>query len=94
MPPQRVRAWRWILGTLVILASWLAGGTLLGLALLPYTGVDPQVLLMGGDILAAMPAWGYLFFALITFLPLFLGTLVAYRFVLGVKLRYLFFNFR
>jgi len=74
--------------------QWAARALLLGLALLPYTGVDPQVLLMGGDILAAMPAWGYLFFALITFLPLFLGTLVAYRFVLGVKLRYLFSTFR
>jgi membrane protease YdiL (CAAX protease family) len=93
MPPQRVRAWRWIVGTVVILGSWLVGGTLLGLGLLPYTGVDPQVLLTGGDVLAAMPAWGYLFFALITFLPLFVGTLVAYRFVLGVKVRFLFSTF-
>jgi uncharacterized protein len=88
--PTPVRAWRWILGTLVILACWLVGGSLLGLALLPYTGVDPAVLVEGGDILGGMPGWGFLFFALITFIPLFLGVLIAYRFVLGVKLRYLF----
>jgi membrane protease YdiL (CAAX protease family) len=37
-----------------------------------------------------MPSWGYLFFALITFVPLFLATLIAYRFILGIKVRYLF----
>ena len=88
--PQSVKPWRWILGTVIILFSWLVGGTLLGIILLPFTGVDAQILFEGGDVLAAMPAWGFLFFALITFVPLFLGTLVAYRFVLGVKLRYLF----
>lgn len=88
--PTSVRGWRWILGTLFILASWLIGGTLLGLAFLPYTGVNPLELFETDDILGAMPTWGYLFFALITFVPLFLGTLIAYRFILGIKLRYLF----
>jgi len=88
--PTSVRGWRWILGTLFILASWLIGGTLLGLAFLPYTGVNPLELFETDDILGAMPTWGYLLFALITFVPLFLGTLIAYRFIVGVKLRYLF----
>jgi uncharacterized protein len=88
--PTSVRGWRWILGTVFILASWLIGGSLLGLAFLPYTGVNPSALFESEDILGAMPTWGYLFFALITFVPLFLGTLIAYRFILGIKLRYLF----
>ncbi len=88
--PVPVRGWRWFVGTAVILAAWLIGGSLLGLVFLPYTGVDPSVLVDGGDILGAMPGWGFLFFALITFVPLFLGVLLAYRWVLGVKLRYLF----
>jgi uncharacterized protein len=88
--PTSVRGWRWILGTVFILVAWLIGGTLLGLAFLPYTGVNPLELFETEDILGAMPSWGYLFFALITFIPLFLGTLIAYRFILGVKLRYLF----
>ena len=88
--PVPVRAWRWILGTLFILASWLIGGTLLGLAFLPYTGVNPADVFDSSDLLGGMPSWGYLFFALITFIPLFLSTLIAYRFILGVKLRYLF----
>lgn len=85
-----VKPWRWVVGTIVVLVSWLVGGTILGLLLLPYTGVNPQVLVMGGDVLSEMPAWGFLFFALVTFLPFFLATLVAYRFILGLKLRYLF----
>lgn len=88
--PVAVRGWRWILGTVVILVAWLVGGSLLGLAFLPYTGISPQALLSGDDILSAMPSWGYLLFALVTFIPLFLATLIAYRFILGVKLRYLF----
>lgn len=88
--PHPVRGWRWILGTLFILGSWLIGGTILGLAFLPYTGVDPTALFTNGEIFEAMPGWGFLFFALITFIPLFLGVLLAYRWVLGVKLRYLF----
>ena len=88
--PVTVRGWKWILGTAFILVSWLVGGTILGLAMLPYTGVDPMALFTGDDIMGALPTWGYLFFALVTFIPLFLGTLFAYRFILGVKLRYLF----
>jgi len=88
--PIPVRGWRWILGTLFILGSWLIGGTLLGLALLPYTGVNPLALMTDGDIFSVMPGWGFLFFALVTFIPLFVSTLVAYRFILGIKLRYLF----
>jgi len=49
-----------------------------------------MTLFAGEDIMGAMPTWGYLFFALVTFIPLFLGTLFAYRFILGIKLRYLF----
>ena len=78
------------MGTIIILLMWLVGGSLLGLILLPYTGISPSVLLEGGDILSAMPAWGYLFFALITFVPFFVGTLASYRWILGIKLRYLF----
>ena len=78
------------MGTLVILFLWLVGGTILGLVFLPYTGVNPEILLEGGDVLGVMPGWGFLFFALITFVPLFLGVLLAYRWILGVKLRYLF----
>ena len=88
--PVPVRGWRWFVGTIVILLLWLVGGSLLGLVFLPYTGVSPSVLVDGGDILGAMPGWGFLFFALITFVPLFLGVLLAYRWILGVKLRYLF----
>ena len=88
--PQPVRGWRWLVGTVVILALWLVGGTLLGLVFLPYTGIPPVALVGGGDILESMPGWGFLFFALVTFIPLFLGVLIAYRWILGVKLRFLF----
>lgn len=75
---------------MVILGFWFVGGTVLGLVMLPFTGIAPEDLLSSEDILGAMPTWGFLFFALVTFIPLFIGTLFAYRFILGVKLRYLF----
>ena len=65
----------------MILLLWLVGGSLLGLVFLPYTGVNPSVLVDGGDVLGAMPGWGFLFFALITFVPLFVGVLLAYRWI-------------
>jgi len=88
--PTPIRGWRWFLGTIVILLLWLVGGSLLGLVFLPYTGVNPSVLVDRGVVLGAMPGWGFLFFALITFVPLFVGVLLTYCWILGVKLRYLF----
>jgi len=88
--PSRRPRWRWWVGTLVILAFWFIGGTILSLVILPWTGVDLEGFFVEGDVFTSFPSWGFLLFALISFIPLLLGVLVAYRFILGVKLRRLF----
>jgi hypothetical protein len=77
-------------GTLVILAFWFIGGTILSLVILPWTGVDLEGFFVEGDMFTSFPSWGFLLFALVSFIPLLLGVLVAYRFIIGVKLRRLF----
>ncbi len=88
--PRRVKAWRWWLGTLVILAFWFVGGTALSFVVLPWTGVDVEGFFVDGDLYGAFPSWGFLLFALVSFIPLLIGVLVSYRVILGVRLRRLF----
>ncbi len=88
--PNRRPRWRWWVGTLVILAFWFIGGTILSLVILPWTGVDLEGFFVEGDMFTSFPSWGFLLFALVSFIPLLLGVLVAYRFIIGVKLRRLF----
>jgi len=90
LPPKPVSWWRWALGTFLIVIAWVFGGSFLSLAILPYSGVDPKVLVGGGDIFSAMPGWGFLLIALVSFIPLFIAVMVAYRFVLGIRVSYLF----
>lgn len=88
--PTRRPRWRWWVGTLVILVFWLIGGTILSLVILPWTGVDLEAFFVEGDMFTSFPSWGFLLFALVSFIPLLLGVLVAYRFIVGVKIRRLF----
>lgn len=88
--PKRLARWRWWVGTLVILAAWFIGGTALSLAVLPFTGVDIESFFVDGDMFTSFPSWGFLLFALVSFIPLFIGVLVAYRWILGVRIRRLF----
>lgn len=78
------------MGTIVILAFWLVGGTLLSFVVLPWTGVDVEGFFFDNDVYGAFPSWGFMLFALVSFIPLLLGVLIAYRAILGVKLRNLF----
>jgi uncharacterized protein len=89
-PPVRIPRWRFWLGTFLIVLAWALGGTLLSFAVLPFTGADFQVLFVDGDIFGALPGWGFLLFALVSFIPLLAGTLLAYRFVLLRPLTQLF----
>lgn len=88
--PKRLPRWRWWVGTVVILAMWFVGGTALSLVVLPFTGLDVEAFFIEGDVYGSFPSWGFLLFALVGFIPLLLGTLIAYRAILRVKLRRLF----
>lgn len=89
-PPVRIARWRWFVGTVLILVMWLVGGSLLSLVILPWTGVDLENFFNSPDMFSAFPSWGFLLFALVSFIPLFIGVLIAYRWILGVKLTRLF----
>ena len=88
--PTRRPRWRWWVGTVVILLLWFVGGSVLSLVILPWTGVDPEAFFVEGDMFTSFPSWGFLLFALVSFIPLLIGTLAAYRLILGVKVRRLF----
>ena len=88
--PSRRPRWRWWVGTGVILLLWFVGGSVLSLVILPWTGVDVEAFFVDGDMFSSFPSWGFLLFALVSFIPLLIGTLAAYRLILGVKIRHLF----
>lgn len=88
--PTRRPRWRWWVGTVVILAFWVIGGTVLSLVVLPWTGVDLEGFFVEADVFTSFPSWGFLLFALVSFIPLLIGVLLAYRLILGVHTRRLF----
>lgn len=89
-PPVRIKRWRFWVGTLAIIFSWAVVGTILSLVAIPFTGVDPIALLVEGDLFGAFPGWGFMLFALVSFIPLLAGTLLSYRFILGRPTKQLF----
>ncbi len=88
--PSRKARWRWWVGTALILLLWLIGGSVVSLIVLPWTGVDLGTFMDSPATFDAFPSWGFLLFALVSFIPLLIGVLVAYRLVLGVRLKHLF----
>ena len=89
-PPVRVKRWRFWVGTLAIVFAWAVVGTILSLVAIPFTGVDVIALFIEGDLFGAFPGWGFMVFALVSFIPLLVGTILAYRFILGRPVRQLF----
>jgi membrane protease YdiL (CAAX protease family) len=89
-PPVRIKRWRFWLGTLAIVFAWAVAGTVLSLVAIPFTGVDVVALFVEGDMFGAFPGWGFMVFALVSFIPLLVGTILAYRFILGRPIKQLF----
>jgi uncharacterized protein len=89
-PPVRIKRWRFWVGTLSIVFVWAVVGTMLSLVAIPFTGVDVIALFVDGDMFGAFPGWGFMLFALVSFIPLLAGTLLAYRFILARPTRQLF----
>ena len=89
-PPVRIKRWRFWVGTLAIVFAWAVVGTILSLVAIPFTGVDPIALFVDGDMVGAFPGWGFMLFALVSFIPLLAGTILSYRFILGRPTKQLF----
>lgn len=90
----RPRLWRWILGTLFIVTTWQVLGLALTFLLASYFDLDVELLFSTSDqdlaAIRALPAWSSAATVLISFLPLFIATLLAYRIFLRKNIKSLF----
>jgi len=90
----RPRLWRWIVGTIAIVVAWQALGLVLTVALARYFDYDLELLFSVDDADLAkvreLPAWSTGATVLISFVPLFIATLLAYRYLLKRPLKQLF----
>jgi membrane protease YdiL (CAAX protease family) len=93
-PMTRPRLWRWILGTLFIVTTWQVLGLALPFLLASYFDLDVELLFSTADedlaTIRALPAWSSATTVLISFLPLLIATLLAYRIFLKKNLKSLF----
>jgi membrane protease YdiL (CAAX protease family) len=84
--PSRPRLWRWFVGTISILIAWQVFGAILTIGVARYFGFDLDVLFATDDAGLAqqreLPPWSAAATTLVSFIPFFLATLVAYRFIL------------
>jgi len=90
----RPRLWRWILGTLFIVTTWQVLGLALTFLFASYFDLDVELLFSTADedlaAIRALPAWSSAATILISFLPLFIATLLAYRIFLKKNIKSLF----
>lgn len=92
--PDHPKLWRWIVGTIAIVVAWQALGLVLTVALARYFDYDLELLFSVDDADLAkvreLPAWSTGATVLISFVPLFIATLLAYRYLLKRPLKQLF----
>jgi uncharacterized protein len=93
---NRPAGWRWVVGTVFILTMWLIVGSVMSALVLPFIFFSNN----GGEVddiagatealtglLAGVPSWLGLLFLLISFVPLFAGVVLAYKWFLRLPLR-------
>lgn len=87
----RPRLWRWILGTLFIVTTWQVLGLALTFLLASFFDLDVELLFSTADedlaAIRALSAWSSAATILISFLPLFIATLLAYRIFLKKNIK-------
>lgn len=92
--PTRPKLWRWILGTFIILISWLLIGSILSLIVASAFDLDLQILdstdEMDREILRSYQPWQAASPLLVSFLPLLLVPLLLHRYLLKRPLRSIF----
>jgi len=93
-PITRPRLWRWIFGTLFIVTTWQVLKLALTFLLASCFDLDVELLFSTADedlaAIRALPAWSSAATILISFLPLFIATLLAYRIFLKKNIKSLF----
>lgn len=92
--PARPKLWRWILGTVIILFSWLIIGGLLTILVAENFNLDLAVLTAVDDegraLLRSYAPWQAASAVLISFIPLLLAPILLHRFLLRGKVKELF----
>lgn len=92
--PARQKLWRWILGTVIILFSWLIIGGLLTILVAEIFNLDLAVLTAVDDegraLLRSYAPWQAASAVLISFIPLLLAPILLHRFLLRGKVKELF----
>ena len=95
--PDHPKLWRWIVGTLFILVAWQGLGLVLTVGAARYFDYDLQLLFSTDDVEIAkvreLPPWSTAATVLISFIPLFIATLLAYRLFLKRNVKGLFTSF-
>ena len=81
--PSRPRLWRWIVGTIVIVATWQVGGLGLMIGFASFLGVPIEDL----ETFPGVDPWKAGFITLISFLPLFLIVPPLYRLLLRIPIK-------
>jgi membrane protease YdiL (CAAX protease family) len=92
--PTRPKLWRWILGTFIILISWLVIGAIITAIVAQQFGLDLQVL-AGTDkeslaTIRSYEPWQAGSAVLVSFLPLLLVPILLHRYLLRLPLKELF----
>lgn len=92
--PNRPARWRWFLGAGMIFAGWQFVGLVLTIGAAGYFGYDLEILFSTDEsdmaLVRTQPAWSTGATVLISFIPLFLFTILAYRFILNRPVKKLF----
>ncbi len=97
--PIRPRLWRWVAGTIFIVFTWQVLGFLLTAAAANFFNYELELLFSTADEdlaqLRQLAPWSAAATVLVSFIPLFLSTLLAYRIFLKRSIKQLFtFNER
>ena len=94
MSLSRPRLWRWIVGTIAIVVAWQILGFALTAAFARFFDYDLELLFSVDDADLAkvreLPAWSTGATVLISFVPLLIATMIAYRYLLKRPLKQLF----
>ena len=91
---RRPKLWRWLVGTVAIFLGWQLLGLFLTIGSANFFGYDVDLLFSTEssdlELVRQQAPWSTATTLLISFLPLFVLTMIAYRFLLRLPLRQLF----
>ena len=95
--PDHPKLWRWIVGTIVIVIAWQGIGLLLTVGAAAFFDYDLELLFSTDDADLAkvreLTPWSTAATVLISFIPLFVATLLVYRLLLKRNVKQLFTSF-